>query len=39
MAMMRRLHQYLGDWLIRPHSQEEALANTQTVVDLTKSLG
>ena len=40
MALTRgiRLHQYLDDWLIRP-SQEEAQVNTQTVVDLTQSLG
>ena len=34
-----RLHQYLDDWLIRVQSQEEAQVNTQTVVDLTQSLG
>ena len=34
-----RLHQYLNDWLIRAQSQEEAQVNTQTVVDLTQSLG
>ena len=34
-----RLHQYLDDWLIRAQSQEEAQINTQTVVDLTQSLG
>ena len=34
-----RLHQYLGDWLIRAQSQKEAQVNTQTVVDLTQSLG
>ena len=34
-----RLHQYLDDWLIRSQSQEEALVNTQAVVDLTQSLG
>ena len=34
-----RLHQYLDDWLIRSQSQEEALVNTQVVVDLTQSLG
>ena len=33
-----RLHQYL-DWLIRSQSQEEALVNTQAVVDLTQSFG
>ena len=40
MALTRgvRLHQYLDDWLIRALSQE-AQANTQTVVDLTQSLG
>ena len=41
MALSRgiRLHQYLDDWLIRAESQEEAQVNTQTVVDLTQSLG
>ena len=41
MALTRgiRLHQYLDDWLIRAQSQEEAQVNTQTVVDLTQSLG
>ena len=41
MALSRglRLHQYLDDWLIRSQSQEEALVNTRTVVDLTQSLG
>ena len=41
MALSRgiRLHQYLDDWLIRAQSQEEARVNTQTVVDLTHSLG
>ena len=41
MALIRgiRLHQYLDDWLIRAQSQEEAQMNTQTVVDLTQSLG
>ena len=34
-----RLHQYLDDWLIRAQSQDEAQVNTQTVVDLTQSLG
>ena len=34
-----RLHQYLDDWLIWALSQGEAQANTQTVVDLTQSLG
>ena len=34
-----RLHQYLDDWLIRSQSREEALMNTQAVVDLTQSLG
>ena len=41
MALTRgiRLPQYLDDWLIRAQSQEEAQVNTQTVVDLTQSLG
>ena len=41
MALTRgiRLHQYLDDWLIRAQSQEEAQVNTQTVVNLTWSLG
>ena len=41
MALTRgiRLHQYLDDWLIRAQSREEAQVNTQTVVDLTQSLG
>ena len=41
MALSRglRLHQYLDDWLIRSQSQEGAQVNTQTVVDLTQSLG
>ena len=41
MALTRgiRLHQYLGDWLIRAQSQEEAQVNTQIVIDLTQSLG
>ena len=41
MALSRglRLHQYLDDWLIRSQSQEEALVNTQAVVDLIQSLG
>ena len=41
MALTRgiRLHQYLDSWLIRAQSQEEAQVNTQTVVDLTQSLG
>ena len=41
MALTRgiRLHQYLDDWLMRAQSQEEAQVNTQTVVDLTQSLG
>ena len=41
MALSRgiRLHQYLDNWLIRAQSQEEAKVNTQTVVDLTQSLG
>ena len=34
-----RLHQYLDDWLVRAQSQKEAQVNTQTVVDLTQSLG
>ena len=34
-----RLHQYLDDWLIRSQSREEALVNTQAVLDLTQSLG
>ena len=34
-----RLHQYLDDWLIRAQSQKESQVNTQTVVDLTQSLG
>ena len=40
MALTRgvRLHQYLDDWLIRAQYQEAQL-NTQTVVDLTQSLG
>ena len=33
------LHQYLDNWLIRAQSQEEAQVNTQTVVDMTQSLG
>ena len=33
-----RLHQYLDDWLIRAPSQE-AQVDTQTLVDLTQSLG
>ena len=41
MALSRglRIHQYLDDWLIRSQSQEEAQVNSQTVVDLTQSLG
>ena len=41
MALTRgvRLHQYLEDWLIRAPSQEEAQANTQTMANLTQSLG
>ena len=41
MALTRgiRLHQYLDDWFIRAKSLEEAQVNTQTVVDLTQSLG
>ena len=34
-----RLHQYRDDWLIRAQSQEEAQVNTQTVLELTQSLG
>ena len=34
-----RLHQFVDDWLIRAQSQEEAQVNTQTVVDLTQSIG
>ena len=34
-----RLHQYLDIWLIRSQSWEEALVNTQAVVDLTQPLG
>ena len=34
-----RLHHYLNDWLNRAQSQEEAQVNTQTVLDLTQSLG
>ena len=41
MALTRgiRLHQYLDYWLIRAQSQEEAQLNSQTVVDVTHSLG
>ena len=41
MALSRglKLHQYLDDWLVRSQSREEALVNTQAVVDLTQSLG
>ena len=41
MALTRemRLHQYLEDWLIRAQSQKEAQVNTQTMVDLSQSLG
>ena len=41
MALTRgiRLHQEVDDWLIRAQCQEEAQVNTQTVVDLTQSLG
>ena len=41
MALTRgiRLHQYLDDWLIRAQSQKEAQVNTQTMIDLTQSLG
>ena len=31
-----RLHQYLDNWLIKSQSREEALVNTQAVVDLTQ---
>ena len=34
-----KIHQYLDNWLVRSQSQEEALVNTQAVVDLTQSLG
>ena len=34
-----RLHQYLDDWLSRARCQEEAQTNTQTMLDLTQSLG
>ena len=34
-----RLHQYLDNWLIRSQLREEALVNTQAVVDLTQPLG
>ena len=34
-----RLHQYLDNWLLRSQSREEALLNTQAVVDLTQPLG
>ena len=39
MALRRGVHKYLDHWLIRAPSQEEAQVNTQTVVDLTPSLG
>ena len=40
MALSRGIRlQYLDNWLIRAQSQEEAQVNTQTVVDLTQSLG
>ena len=41
MALTRgiRLHQCLDDWHIRAQSQEETQVNTQTVVDLTQSIG
>ena len=41
MALTRgvRLHQYLNDRFIRALSQEEAQVNTQTVVNVTQSLG
>ena len=34
-----RLHQYLYSWLIRAQSQKEVHVSTQTMVDLTQSLG
>ena len=34
-----RLHQYLDNWLIKSQSREEAIVNTQAVVDLTQPLG
>ena len=39
LSMGIRVHLYLDNWLIRAQSQEEAQANTQTMVDLTQSLG
>ena len=41
MALSRglRLHQYLDTWLIRSQSRQEALVNTQAVLDLTQSFG
>ena len=33
------LYQYIDDWLIRAQSQKEPQVNTQTMVDLTQSLG
>ena len=41
MALTRgiRLHQYLYNWLIRAQSQKEVQVSTQTMVDLTQSLG
>ena len=41
MALTRgiRFHQYLDNWLIRAQSQKGAQVNTQTMVDLTQSLG
>ena len=41
MALTRgiRLHQDLDDWLIRPSLRKKHNINTQTVVDLTQSLG
>ena len=41
MALTRgvTLHHYLDDWLISAPSQDEVQMNTQTVVDLTQSLG
>ena len=39
MALTRGIRLHLDDCLIRAQSQEEAHMNTQTVVDLTQSLG
>ena len=41
MALTRgnRLHQHQDDWLIRAQSQKEGQVNTQTMVDMTQSLG